>query len=146
MSRLALKYEYDPSFFDPKLVRDDFGRLSVAVETDRFSGRGGFWVQWQDVKEFGEALAAFPIREDAPIVAQWGYNMQEGDDLILRIEIVPADGRGNLTVRFEIADDYAAGDRVKASFLTNYPEIDAFRGEIAKLMNNEAEEAVLTGR
>jgi hypothetical protein len=43
MSRLTLRYEYDPSFFDPKLARDDFGWLSVSAETDRFSGRGGFW-------------------------------------------------------------------------------------------------------
>lgn len=146
MSRLTLKYQYDRSFFDQKLTRDDFGRLSIAVETDRFSGRGGFWVQWQNVKEFGEALAAFPIEVGAPIVAQWGYEMQEGDDLILRIEIAPADSLGNLKVRFEIADDNAAEDRVRGSFLTNYPEIDAFRMEIAKMMDNETEEAVLTGR
>lgn len=145
MSRLILKYEYDSSFFDQKLTRDDFGRLSVTVETDRFSGHGGFWVQWQNVKEFGEALAAFPIKEDAPIVAQWGYNMQKGDDLILLVEIAPADRRGNLRVRFEIADDSAPSDRVKASFLTNYPEVDAFRSDIARLMSNEIEEAVLTG-
>lgn len=106
MSKLTLRYRYDPSFFDPKRLADDFGRLSIDVETDRFSGKGGFWVQWQDVKEFGEALSTFPITPDHPIVAQWGYEMQNGDDLILRLEIAPANTRGDLAVRFEIADEH----------------------------------------
>ena len=146
MSQLALRYEYDASFFNQKLTRDDFGRLSISVNTDRFSGRGGFWVQWQDVKEFGEALTVFPIKVGEPISTQWGYNMQEGEDLILRIEIAPANGRGDLKVQFEIADEFETRERVRGSFLTNYPDLDAFRLAIATLMNNEADEAVLTGR
>jgi hypothetical protein len=146
MSQLVFRYQSDVSFLDPKLTTDDFGRLSVTVTTDRFSGRGGFWVQWQDVKEFGEALATFPIKEDAPIVAQWGYNMQEGDDLILRFEIGPANKRGDLIVRFEVSDSDEPRERLRASFLTNYPDLDAFRSAIAKLMANEIDEAVLSGR
>lgn len=146
MSHLSLRYEYDASFFDSKKTRDDFGRLSVAATTDQFAAKGGFWVQWQDVREFGEALAAFPISSDTPIVAQWGFDMQEGDDLILRIEIAPANRRGDLTVRFEIADEYEPRDRTRASFLTNYPDVDAFRSEIAKLMDRELDEAVLKGQ
>jgi hypothetical protein len=146
MSKLILRYEPDPGFFDPKLSRDDFGRLSVAVETDHFSGKGGFWVQWQDVSEFCEALRTFPIPEDKPIIMQFGYDKQEGDDLIIRFEIAPADRRGNLAVLFEVADDYKPRDRVRGCFVTNYPDLDAFRTGIAQLMNNEAEEAILTGR
>jgi hypothetical protein len=146
MDRLALRYRYDSSFFDSKLDRDDFGRLSVEVEAEGFAGRGGFWVQWQDVIEFGEALAVFPIADDSPVVAQWGYEMQDGDDLILRIEVASADKRGNLNVRFEVADDHEVRNRVRGSFLTNYPDLDAFRLGIAKLMDNEVEEAVLVGR
>jgi len=146
MSKLAIRYKYDPSFFDPKLARDDFGRLSVSVATNRFSGQGGFWVQWQDVREFGEALATFPLSNDTPAVAQWGYDMQQGDDLILRIEIAPANKRGDLRVHFEIADDVEPQERVRGSFLTNYPDIETFRSEIGKLMDRELDEAVLTGR
>ena len=68
MSKLTLRYQYDASFSDPTQPRDDFGWLSVRVETDRFSGNGGFWVQWQDVKEFGEALNVFPLR---PTIRSW---------------------------------------------------------------------------
>ena len=148
MSKLVLSYQYDASFFktNPKQIRDDFGRLSVAVETDRFSGRGGFCVQWQDVKEFGKALEPYPIRKDHPVVIQSGFDMQEGDDLILLIEIAPADERGNLAVRFEIADDYEPRDRVRGSFLTNYTDLAAFRVGIEQLMDREAEVAILSGQ
>ncbi len=146
MSSLTLQYRYDASFFDPKQPTDDFGRLSVAVETDRFSGKGGFWVQWQDVKEFGEALSAYPITVEHSIEAQWGFNMQEGDDLILQLEIAPHNTRGDLIVSFEIADDLEPRNRVRGSFLTNYPDVDLFRVEIARLMDGEVEQAKLIGR
>lgn len=146
MDRLTLRYRYDASFFNPKLDRDDFGYLSMAVDAKGFAGRGGFWVQWQDVKEFGETLAVHPIAEDSPLVAQWGYDMQDGDDLILRIAVAPADKRGNLVVRFEVADNDDARNRVRGSFLSTYSALDTFRLAIAKLMDNEIEEAVLEGR
>lgn len=146
VSRLILRYEYDPSFSDPELTRDDFGRLWVSVQTDRFCGRGGFWVQWQDLKEFGDALGSYPIEDHAPLVAQWGYDLQQGDDLILRIEIAAANGRGDLVVRFEIADEHEPRERIRGSFMTNYPDLEVFRSSIDKLMNNEADEAVLNGR
>jgi hypothetical protein len=149
MSRLAIGYQYDASFLDPKLPRDDFGRISVAIATERASGRGGFWVQWQDVRKFGERLFAYPLPPEAPVVAQWGYDMQEGEDLILRIEITPANKTGDLLVRVEIADDLqdrGPRDRVRSSFITNYTQLESFRSEIAKLMDREISEAVLTGR
>ncbi len=146
MSKLTLRYRFNASFFDTSLIRDDFGYLSVDVETDRISAKGGFWVQWQDVKEFGEGLGVFPVSENQSVVAQWGFDMQEGDDLKLRLEVVPADKRGNLFLRFEIADDDEPEDRARGRFITNYPDVDAFRREIAGLMKNEVEEAVLNGR
>lgn len=44
-AKLTLRYEFGS---DPN---DDFGWLALAVETDRFTGRGRFSVQWQDVTE-----------------------------------------------------------------------------------------------
>ncbi|MBB3955103.1 hypothetical protein [Novosphingobium sediminicola] len=145
MSKLTLRYRHDPSFFDRNLPQDDFGRLWIAVETDRFSGKGGFCAQWQDVQEFGEALARFPITEGQPVVAQWGFNLLESDDLIIRLEIAPADSRGNLAVRFEVADDVEPQYRARGAFLTNYPELATFHRDIGQLIKGEVEEAVLTG-
>lgn len=146
MSQLAFSYKYDASFFDAKLDRDDFGWLAVSVSNDHFQGRGGFWVQWQDVREFGEALAAFSISPDAPIVAQWGYNAQEGEDLIIRVEIAPADLRGNLRVSFEIADLHETQNRMRSAFLTNYPDVLAFSRQVAELMDGKLIGAILQGR
>lgn len=146
MSKLTFRYRYDASFFDPKMPRDDFGWLTVRVQTDKFSGEGGFWVQWQDVKEFGEALNVFPVAAERPIVAQWGFDLQEGDDLIIRIEIAPANKRGDLAVRFEVADHSEPHNRACGSFTTNYPDLDAFRSGIANLMDRESDEATLSGR
>ena len=72
--------------------------------------------------------------------------MQQGDDLILRFEIAPLDTRGNLVVRFEVADDHKPYNRTRGKFMTNYPDLDAFRISIAQLMDNEIEEAVLIGQ
>lgn len=146
MSKLILRYEYDSSFFDPKKPRDDFGWLTVEVQAGRFSGAGGFWVQWQDVKEFGEALNLFPIEADRPITVQWGFDMHEGDDLRLRIEIAPANNRGDLNVQFVVADYHEPANRRRGSFTTNYPDIHAFRADIGRLMDREANEATLHGR
>jgi hypothetical protein len=146
MSQLAFSYKYDAGFFDAKLDRDDFGWLAVSMSSDHFQGRGGFWVQWQDVREFGEALAAFSISPDAPIVAQWGYNAQEGEDLIIRVEIAPADLRGNLRVSFGIADLHETQNRLRSAFLTNHPDVLAFSRQVAELMDGKLIEAILQGR
>lgn len=42
--------------------------------------------------------------------------MQEGDDLILRFEIAPADARGNLVLGFEVADDFGRRNRACGMF------------------------------
>lgn len=138
----SLTFQYDFSS-DPN---DDFGWLAVKVVGGGFSGKGGFWVQWQDVSEFGESLSAYPIPREAPLAAQWGFNMQEGEDLRLKVEIGPANATGDLTVRTEVADYLTPSQRVQTSFLTNYPDLEAFRSEIGKLMSREAEIATLRGR
>ena len=144
-SALRLSYRYDPSYFNPKLDRDDFGRLFLSVATAQFSGKGGFWVQWQDVVSFAESLAVYPMPQGTVISMQWGYDMHEGDDLIQKLEISPADTRGNLKVRFEIADDNHSENRVRGTFLTTYPELELFRLGIERVMKSEVEEATLTG-
>lgn len=145
MEKLVLSYEFDPSYFDEKLDRDDFGRLSVRLEAEHFSGRGGFWVQWQDVVEFGEKLSAYPIAVENPIIAQWGYEKQEGEDLILRICVAPKNKTGDLAVSVIIADDHEPSQRLSATFRSGYAALDIFRRDIARMMNNEAEKAVLHG-
>ena len=137
MSELRLTYEFDPD--------DDFGWLGVGVRTDRFSGQGGFWVQWQDVEEFGQSLRTYPVTREAPLLGAWGYEPWEGDALVVRIEVAPANSRGELEIRVEVADHHERWERVRTSFRTHYPQLEAFCSGIEKLMKREANEAVLLG-
>jgi hypothetical protein len=136
---LTLRYEFtnDPT--------DDFGWLSVEVAGDGFAGCGGFWVQWQDVARFGESLSTYPIPANEPLKVQWGFDMQEGEDLRLSIEVGPANATGDLSVQVEVADYNNPKQRVRTSFQTNYPELEAFRVSIARLIDRTASDASLVG-
>ena len=94
MSRLIFRYDFDAAE----------GWLEVAVTSAKFSGHGGFWVHERDVREFGEKLSTYPIRPETPLSAAWGYEMLEGDDLVVGVEIAPANTRGDLLVRVELAE------------------------------------------
>lgn len=136
MSQLVFRYDF---------ATGD-GWLDVAVISDKFSGHGGFWIHDQDVRAFGEELSTYPIRTEAPLTVAWGYEMLEGDDLIVGVEIVPENSRGDLRVRVELADYMEKSARVRTSFLTTYAELDRFRTAIASLMDRLVEEAILSGR
>lgn len=142
---LTFGYEFSA---DPT---DDFGWLKVDVVGDRFSGQGGFWVQWQNVREFGEALSKYPILPHAPIKAAWGYEPWEGQSLVVSVEVSPADRRGNLSVQVWLRDyievvDGTPFNCVRTTFKSNYPELENFRNAIAQLMAGKAKEAVLVGQ
>jgi hypothetical protein len=145
MSKLTLRYEYEAPYLPPEKQPDHFGRLFMTAETARFSGKGDFWVQWQDVVELGEELKTYPISEDRPIVRRWGFEQLEGNDTILAIEIMPSDKIGGLAVRFIIANQCEPQDRVSAQFKTTYSEIHRFSNDISLLMKQAIEEVVLTG-
>ncbi|MFC3644157.1 hypothetical protein [Aquibium oceanicum] len=135
MSQLVLRY-----------FASDDGCLDVAVISDKFSGHGGFWIHDQDVRVFGEELSTYPIRPEAPLTVAWGYEMLEGENLVVGVEIVPENSRGDLRVRVELADYTERSERVRTSFQTTYAELDRFRTAIAALMDRMAEEAILRGR
>jgi len=138
----SLTFAYDFSG-DPD---DDFGWLGVAVSTANFTGRCGFWVQWQDVREFGDKLATYPISPDAPLKAAWGYEPWEGDALVVSVEIAPATSRGDLAVKVELRDHTEPSECLRTSFITNYPDLEAFKLAITNLMDGKADEAELIGR
>lgn len=142
---LSFAYQYSG---DPN---DDFGWLGVKVVGEMFSGEGGFWVQWHDVKEFGEQLTTYPILPEAPLKAAWGYEPWEGDALVVSVEVAPADKRGNLSVQVWLRDyaeaaEGAPSNCVRTIFKTNYPELQSFSNAIAQLMDGKVEQAVLVGQ
>ncbi len=137
MNHLTLTYRFDAG--------DDDGWLGVEVKSENFSGRGGFWVQWQEVEEFGQSLRAYPITSDAPIVREWGYEQCEGDALVIGIKVAAANLTGELNVSVEVANNHETAERVRTSFLTHYPQLEAFSAGIASLMARASKEAVLLG-
>ena len=137
MGILKVSYEYASN-------GDDFGRLRFVVETEDFAGRGGFWVQWQDVEEFAAALEDYPLSKDAPPMARWGFEDVQGNNLILGLAIRPIDARGTLGVSVEIADELEPKNRVRVELKTHYPQVAAFRERLFKIMRREADEATLT--
>ena len=102
------------------------------------------------MKEFGERLSAYPVPPEAPIKAAWGYEPWEGDALVVSLQIAPSGKRGDLAVKVWLRDHTEMGEGepsncLRTSFITHYPEIEAFRREIAELMEGNAEEAKLLG-
>lgn len=141
MDSLTLRYEYDRT---PPI--DDFGWLAAKVETEAYFGSAGMWVQWQDVAEFAENLKQYPILPQAPVMGKWGFNMLEGDDLILSIEVVPINKAGDLAVRVELADHLVRDHRLRTSFVTAYAELGSFASELSAVMAKSADKAVLRGK
>lgn len=64
-AKLTLRHQFSS---DPY---DDFGWLALSVQTYAFTGRGGFWVQWHDVKELASKLDAYPFSSASPFVEEW---------------------------------------------------------------------------
>jgi hypothetical protein len=74
----------------------------------------------------------------------------EGDAPVVSIEIAPAGKRGDLAVKVWLRDHMEMGEGepsecLRTTFITHYPELEAFRVQIANLMEGKAEEATLLG-
>ena len=123
---------------------EDFGVLCASVETADFSGRGRACVQWHDVEAFAANLLAYSLLDEPPVL-RCGFNEGQGDDLIVSVEVKPADSRGGLTVSVEIADHVKPTRRVRADFRSHYSELAAFQNALMQKGRGEVEEAVLAG-
>jgi hypothetical protein len=141
-AKLTLRYEFSS---DPD---DDFGWLSASVQTDAFMGRGGFWVQWQNVKEMAPKLDAYPFSSANPFLEEWGQCNSDGSnyEVIVGISISPANKTGDLDVIVKIADHHDTRRQCRAVFRTNYPEVANFASELKAVMDRQRDAAVLLGR
>ena len=142
IAKLTLRYEFNS---DPE---DDFGWLAMSVETDAFAGRGGFWVQWQDVKEVAPKLDAYPLPSANPFAEEWGQCEFDGSnyEVIVGFSILPANKTGDLDVIVKITDHFDTRRKCQAVFRTNYPEVASFAAELKELMDRQRDDAVLIGR
>ncbi|MFC0590551.1 hypothetical protein ACFFF7_14160 [Novosphingobium aquiterrae] len=142
--QLSLGYLYDSSFDDPKKPRDDFGSLRLSVQSADFFGRTAFWVQWQDVREFADDLVAYTASSVAVFSRQWGYNLHEGDDLIIRLQFDRL-AKDEYILTAELADGHQPEDRVLTRFKTNSQAVLWFVRDVKKVMDRDLAEAILLG-
>jgi len=103
------------------------------------------WVQSQDVTEFAQALAAYPIAADEPLVREWGFGGDGGHEIVTSVSIAPEGRTGGLIVDVYLADYYDLFHRCQTRFQTDYPTLDQFRRDLASMMRREAQTAVLSG-
>lgn len=141
-AELTLRYEFSS---DPD---DDFGWLSATVRTDAFTGRGGFWVQRQNLVEMAPKLDAYPFSPANPFVEEWGQCDSDGSnfEVIIGISILPVNKTGDLDVIVRIADRHDTRRQCQAVFRTNYFNTANFAVELRALMGRQRDEAVLLGR
>ncbi|MCI4654450.1 hypothetical protein [Sphingomonas aquatilis] len=128
---------------------DDFGWLTAEVQTPRFRGSNGMWVQWQDVSELAEALRAYPIKQNDPITADWGFGEAlQGKAVattITGLSIEPRGKTGGLVARICLADYYKPANRCSTQFETDYPSLALFADEITRLLRERSGSATLHG-
>jgi hypothetical protein len=137
---LTVKYEFSRD--------DDFGWFAATVRTSQFSGSGGFWVQWQDVEEWAATLLAYPLPAKSEHEADWGHCESDSTNYrpIVQIAIKPANKTGDLDVEVHLGDHLDDRQFCRVAFLTNYPDLERFGGEMRAMMKRERNEAMLTGR
>ncbi|MBC9034750.1 hypothetical protein IAG41_20360 [Sphingomonas sp. JC676] len=140
-AKLTLRYEFSSD-------DGDFGWLAAEVETYPFSGRGGFWVQWQDVEAWAGKLGSYPISTENPCVAEWGQCQSDGSnyEVIIGVSILPANKTGDLDVLVKVGDLNDARQQCQAVFRTNYPDTARFAAEMQAMMRRETNVARLLGR
>jgi hypothetical protein len=146
MERLCFRYEHNERFDPERDDAEEAGLLTVSVATRRFSGEGTVEASPVSVRAFGESLATYPITAARPLGAAWGY-----EGRMARVAIRAASVTGTLVVSVEIEDALSgpagggAADGVRASFVTDYAQLDAFRRSIAHLVDRRVEAAILRG-
>jgi hypothetical protein len=107
------------------------------------------WVQWQDVSELAEALRAYPIKQNDPITADWGFGEAlQGKAVattITGLSIEPRGKTGGLVARICLADYYKPANRCSTKFETDYPSLALFADEITRLLRERSGSATLHG-
>lgn len=136
-SGVTLSYDFSA---DPN---DDFGWLTVIVESENCRGKNGMWVQWQDVVDFAEKLSQYPIASETPVEAEWGFTEEGNYTRVTFISLSPANARGEVAVTVDLVDYHDARRRFQLALETTYADIASFRAELEQLMAKARDKAVL---
>ena len=105
---------------------EDLGDFGAMVSAGGFSGETGYAVYPDQVREFLDSLANFPVT--APVALTIGDEFDDGP--LLTLVISPDDRRGTLRVDVSLAADDDRTRRVSTDFLCVYSDVERFAGEV----------------
>jgi hypothetical protein len=137
-TQLALRYRFDQT--------DDFGWLEAELSTARVGGTLGFWVQWQDLKEWAAELAAFPMKAGHSSEVDWGFAESDGGPYQSIVKIrIDCGATGHLHISTELADHIEPQINCRGIFDSDFPALEQFARDLAAMMDRKADEAVFAG-
>lgn len=134
MSKLTLTYSREEG--------DGVGRIDAKVETIDFSGRGFFWTTRNEIAEFSQKLARFPL--DSPCLFVMGFGEVEVTREVISLSIRQATSTGKISVIAKVFNE--KGNRsVAVEFFTDYHNISLFGRELEDIVNQGRGIAILEG-
>jgi hypothetical protein len=131
---------------------DGTGQLSVEISAAGFAGVGSAWFDLQGLEDFARSLEAFPLPAVNPPTLEGGFWRNDGKGLEqrhVRLIFQPANRRGTVGVRVELATPSWEGDRPESQkelgldVYTDYASLQRFATDFAHLARGELPEAVL---
>ena len=129
---------------------DSTGRLTAEAQGGGFRGWGSAWVGIDELREFAEALRAYPLSKDSPPRIAGGFYFDSRlDQVHLSLDVYPVGGRGQIGIRIRVASEVWEHDRPESrheatiEILSTYARLERFSREIDDLLSGVASEARL---
>lgn len=131
------------------------GQLTAVARSGEFGGKGSAWFSRHHVQQtFIAGLREFPLSTNKlPIIEGgfWARGAETLDQCHLRIAVRPYNSRGSLLVQVDLATpchttaDQDRQQTVTVRLLTDYASIERFAEDLTKVLDGQAEVALLTG-
>jgi len=143
MDVLRLRYRPDDEWL---------GELVVSVASKGFAGVGSAWFSIDSLREFAEAVSAFPLPAHDPpsISGGLGGNEKIPPRDLVAITLEPHNALGAVRVTVHLATEVWNGKErdlaqdITTRFLVTYGDLSQFGQSILDTISGRVEEAVLT--
>jgi hypothetical protein len=146
MAHLRLRFDSDD---------DGTGKLLAQVAAGAFAGEGGAWFSIQQIEQFADAIAAYPLTDKPRPELAGGFWERDGSGQLaqelLGISVYPIDHRGHIGVQVRIADALSPDirreklRRVQLEITTTYEPLRRFSRDLLALIRGNVTEALLEG-
>jgi hypothetical protein len=118
---------------------DEEASLFVSLDTGDFKGQGHYWCPPREFENLRAALRTYPIPKERPLAMLW-----YGGCIELHVE--PIDSIGHLAVSVAVREFSSDWNRCQSRFHTTYGELDRFREQLDRAIDEGCGEAVLAAR